>query len=148
MSYIEGIVNVEDIDYPTSLGSGNEVSKEISKLKCGCEVIEQLVSEKRVKEKDLYFDEELIYKIISTVHEEQRFCLCQKSEFCSKMAQAMRTGEYVLRVDKEPIIIGPPVGNFGNPNKWMPCEGKHRVCIAKQFGIDKLPVRIDICSPE
>lgn len=126
-------VKVDEIDFPKTLGGGNEVSEEISSLAYGCKVINDLINEKVVTEEELWFDNMLVYRIISCANKEQ----C--SEWCKNMAKIMKSGQYTEEKEEEPIKIFKEANN----ELYIPGEGKHRVCCAKKFGVKTIPVIIE-----
>lgn len=120
---------VKDLLYPSSLGQGNEIScREVSGLCCGCTVIQDLITNKKLAEGYYYFDSNTTREIISSLSEEQKE-LCHASLLCGPIIQKMINGNYKYN---DTDIYNNIRVSFSN-GFYEPKEGKHRACMAKNF---------------
>jgi hypothetical protein len=121
------VIGVELLDYPSSLGRSYEAGHYLY----GCSVCEYL--------KHKYKEPQDIHYILSKKANEKMYNeICLQSTHCGPIIEKFLKGEYIAKYD----------GGTGSDdiqieiidNQYVVFEGKHRVCMAKRFGIKEIPV--------
>ncbi len=124
---IETVIKTELLDYPSSLGRSYDARNYLH----GCCICEYL--------KEQYNEPQNIYYILTkTANEKMYNDICLQSTHCGPIIKKFLEGEYKAKYD----------GGIGNDdiqveiidNEYVVFEGKHRICIAKRFGIEAIPV--------
>ncbi|ABO49430.1 hypothetical protein Dred_0894 [Desulforamulus reducens MI-1] len=116
MSFIDVDVN-KIVEYPTTFGSP------------GCHLLDQLGI-------CFYTNtvEKIMYTIQSSATDPEKLSIC-KSGYCGKLLDAFKPG-HTPGNHHDPITLSEYNGKY-----WVG-EGKHRVCIAKRFGIKTIQANI------
>lgn len=138
---MEKQILVSELVYPRSLGEGGELScMEIYGWKCGCAVIRDMVRTGELADSFDWVDPDKTGEIISNLSKEQKE-LCKSSPLCAELIRKMIGGTYTYNHDKE----GDNICVFRTGTQYIPYEGKHRACCAKNFLPENalIPVNVD-----
>ena len=72
--------------------------------------------------------------------------MCLRSKPCGEIIEKMKEGKYEANFEIQDEWRDDIQVQYEDGRYWL-SEGKHRVCIAKRFKIDRIPVKITIIKP-
>lgn len=126
-------ISPELLPFPNSLGNNGD--DDIRGIKHGCAICQSFLDKGHCEPLPI------AALLEETSKDEEMLDVCRASKHCMNLLEKFKSGTYMTKNDggdgKDDITIGIMDGEYAI------YEGKHRVCVAKRFKIDTIPVMLE-----
>ena len=120
-------IKVADLDYPINLGETK--TPNLEEWFCKCDVIQNMFESGKASVVEIEQDSGFVKRVVTSLSDEQKM-LCKKSSLCGPLIEKMQTGAYAYNLDDNEEDNIQAAFHDGS---YLPYEGKHRACCAKNF---------------